>query len=61
MGLCECEGGMVVLTADGESLALMEVKKTKVVLRDIGKAWSVHLTNDTGGRLEKVVGGLLMG
>lgn len=61
MGLCECEGGMVVLTADGESLALMEVKKTKVVLRDMGKTWSVHLTNDTGGRLEKVVGGLLMG
>lgn len=61
MGLRECDGGMIVLAADGESLALMEVKKTKVVLRDLGKTWSVHLTNDTGTRLEKVVRGLLMG
>lgn len=59
MGVRESQGGLLVLTREEVPHAFLEVKKTKVVLRDLEKTWTVHLTNEGVGRVEGVLGCLL--
>lgn len=51
LGLCKSHGGLLVLTKTNEPCAFVDVKKTKVALRDPHKTWSLNLANEGVERL----------